>query len=344
MMQVDRQANGLTVLAAARGDLKVESGRCGEAFHKEVSRVILRMLEGGSFRGNLAVSCLPSLVMHYKNLRLPKMPADELAAAVQWEASDRLHLGEATTIQFFDAGHVQQGTDQRQEIILLAATNKLIDQHTTALVDSGLQPIAIDAIPAALARCLGKDDTEGKVRVVIDVGYSSSKVQICHGERVMFYKQIDIGGRAFDQAIIDHLNVTHQEASNVRHNLGQCDEQVRHSVHEAVGPMLVELSREIGLCLRYYSVTFRGQRPDRAILVGGEAHQHDLAAVIGEGAALDVNEDDLLAGFDLSAVSDVVGEASEHNQWVVAAGLALRPMGHSGGSSGGLSSGLRGAA
>jgi hypothetical protein len=51
-------------------------------------------------------------------------------------------------------------------------------------------------------------------------------------------------------------------------------------VFDATRSTMEELGREIGLCLRYYSVTFRGQRPNKLRLLGGEAADPMLLGVL----------------------------------------------------------------
>ena len=48
---------------------------------------------------------------------------------------------------------------------------------------------------------------------------------------------------------------------------------------EDIGPNADNLAREIGLCLRYHSVTFRGNKPGRVLLAGQPAPEPLLAAV-----------------------------------------------------------------
>src|SRR5438045_7899881 len=55
---------------------------------------------------------------------------------------------------------------------------------------------------------------------------------------------------------------------------------VRQAVHDAIRSTVEELAREIALCLRYYSVTFRGQRPGKLRLLGGEAGDAQLLSIL----------------------------------------------------------------
>ena len=49
-----------------------------------------------------------------------------------------------------------------------------------------------------------------------------------------------------------------------------------------------DLTKEISLCLRYYSVTFRGQRPSRVRLMGGEAHDPQLVTMLSGALSISV--------------------------------------------------------
>lgn len=340
LMQLGRaQASGRPmIVAAASAELPAEvRGATGERFQTALTDTVHKLLDTGVFQGRRAVSCLPAASVQYKNLRLPKMPADELKAAVEWEAADRLHLGkDSSAIQFFDAGEVRQGDELREEIILLAAPLAVVEAQTQALVACGLEPEAIDVVPAALARVAGltlptgMSGAELDGQVVIDVGYQSSKVLIARGGRIAFFKLIGIGGRNFDQAAAQALGATLEDAAERRRAIadeaadgaepGERYEQLR----AALRPVITELGREIGLCLRYYSVTFRGRRPEDAVLVGGEANNPFLPDLLPEIAGIAIKPTDLLAGFDVAAPHEALGGTRRRGAWAVAAGLSLR--------------------
>ncbi len=331
MLQIHRDGDKKVAVAAASRTLGRDvCPASGDAYHRAVTDAVRDMLATSHFKGHRAVSCLPAASLHYKNIRLPKMPRDELASAVQWEASERLKFsGEAMSVQFFDAGEVRQGTDARQEVIILAAPQKFIDAHIRSLRSCDLELDAIDAIPGALARCIEGTDSdaggEPVVHVVIDVGYSGTKVLITHGQRVCFFKLIDLGGRHMDEALAGKLELPASAASEARRGW-VCGGAGDARIAAALGPVVDELSREIGLCLRYYSVTFRGRRPEEAWIVGGESANAWLWARLCEDAGLRPVANDPLSTIDLTPVQSVVGGPDKWSGWGVAAGLSLRSM------------------
>ena len=60
-----------------------------------------------------------------------------------------------------------------------------------------------------------------------------------------------------------------------RHNgdrrVQERDPEIARSVTESIRPTIDKLCQELSLCLRYYSVTIRGQPLSQIVLGGGEA-------------------------------------------------------------------------
>ena len=63
---------------------------------------------------------------------------------------------------------------------------------------------------------------------------------------------------------------------------------MRQAVFDAGRSIMEDLGREVSLCLRYFSVTFRGQRPEKVRLVGGEACDPHLHAVLNTALPIPV--------------------------------------------------------
>jgi type IV pilus assembly protein PilM len=332
MLQLTLEGDRHVALAAASRPLgrDVNLGS-PDAYHQAVSHAVREMLSSGRFQGRHAVSCLPAASLQYKNIRLPRMPHDELASAVGWEASERLKLSsDAMDVRFFDAGEVQQGQEVRQEVILMAAPKRFIEEHIGSLMSCDLELSAIDVVPAALARCVTHnvpvDDQDPKVRVVIDVGYAGTKVLIVRGHRICFFKLIEIGGRHMDEALASKLQLPAAAAAEARRGwmTGEVSPESDARIASVMGPVVEELSREVNLCLRYYSVTFRGRRPEEALVVGGESGNAWLWAKLCEEAGLKPSPNDPMTSLDLTPVQAEVGGPDRWAGWAVALGLSLR--------------------
>lgn len=344
LLQLGRRGDGLVVRAAAGEALSLPASADLEHRLSAMTQTIHRLLDRGGFSGNSVVSCMPVDQLQYKSLRLPHMPMDELRAAVEWEASDRLKIEGGAHLQFFDAGEVRQGDESREEIILMAAPSLALDEHIQLLCRCGLEPVAIDAVPSALTRALGctpedlSDDAPAKL--ILDVGYRCTKVLIARRGRILFFRLIDIGGQKFEHTLMQRLNLSPQDAAELRVNLTRASgdaqgakpylfgstrrESVERAVFEALRPIMGDLVREVGLCLRYYSVTFRGRRPETALLAGGEARNPLLAKVFQEDISIAVMLAQPLINMDCTRPSGLPAGEEPYSEWSIAAGLSLR--------------------
>lgn len=200
-------------------------------FHTETQRAIGAALRRGKFSGKQAVSALPAELLRYKTLRMPPMPESDIAQAVAWEAAERFQLTESQSLQHYRAGTVNQGSERREEIIILAAEKNAVYDHANAMKQAGLLPTAIDATAAALARVLGSSDQS---TLTIHLSDNIAEVVGHRGDRVIFDKPIDL------IKLNDTINA-------------------------------IELAREVSLCVRYLSVTFGVHKPDAIWLAGHNA-------------------------------------------------------------------------
>lgn len=251
---------------------------CSAGYDQRLGEAIECALKQARFVGKRCVSAMPAESMQYKNVRLPKMPEPELASAVAWEAKERVMLGEPASVQFYHAGAVQQGQDERSEVVLVAAKQSAVDAHVRGLSKAGLVPVAIDATGAALARVAA---STGDTSFIVFAHRTMAEVVVARQSRVLLNKLLPLeeGGIA------------------------------------ATPPQ--ELAREIGLCLRYHTVTFRGEKPDRILLAGDVAPAPLMEAI---QSALGLPAVPLHEAVALG--TPTADESAD--TWAIAAGLSLR--------------------
>lgn len=348
MIQLTQVGNTLAVQAGAAYELPADMPEDADERRRIIVAGVHKLRSMCPFVGRQVVSALPESVVTYKNIRIPQMPPDERAEAVRWEAIDRLGLDEETArVSYLEAGEVRHGDDVRDELIVMAATADSVEAHMQTLLEAGLDPLAIETTPAALGRVASRTNRreidQQSVRAFIDVGKSQTNVMITRGNRVAFYKPIEVGGAQLNATVAKQLDLSLEDATAIRRKLAATDgdaggddqvlfgstrrESVRRAVFECTRPILSELAKEVGLCLRYYSVTFRGARPEAIELVGGEASDPLLATVVGEQLSCEARVLEPLAGVDLSDPSIGVERRGKQSDWAVATGLALRQPG-----------------
>lgn len=297
-----------------------------------VSAHIKEALSQNNFVGRSVVVGLPADAVEYKNLRVPAVSTEQLPTVIEQEASQR-HYFEPSVQQwrYLVAGDVEQGDERRKEVLLVAADCNVIEQYLKILDDNHLEPAAMTVSAEALARCFdeGAQETQDNhvrsntARVIVDMGASGARVLILSGQRIAFLKTIQIGGRRLDEEAARQLNVSQAEARRMRHG-----GETPGAVIDAIRDLAQDAARELQLCLRYYSVTFRGRKPESVQFVGGESRDASLATLLSQGAGVMVQPVSPLARIDLSRLTDKQIKASmtaAPGAWAVAAGLSMGP-------------------
>jgi type IV pilus assembly protein PilM len=337
MLQVEAVGTSLEVTAAAKMPLPPSVKSDSQSRIPLACDLIRQMFRQHPFRGRKIVAALPREIVHSKNLRLPLMPPAELDAVVNFEARNVFPFDtEKATVHYLAAGEVRQGTEMRQEVIVLAARNDDVNNLVENLHRSGavIQSLDIEAcaVYRSLERFIRRKEDENDVNVLVDIGARRSQVVIGRGREISFVKPIEIGGFHFHDAVSRKLGISLDEAEALRRRLVEAGEPtdaatrrdpVRQAVFDATRSPMEELGREISLCLRYYSVTFRGHRPTKLRLIGGEASDPQLQALLNSALVIPVEVGRPLYSVNTSRMkpADRRGAMCE---WALAMGLSLR--------------------
>jgi type IV pilus assembly protein PilM len=102
------------------------------------------------------------------------------------------------------------------------------------------------------------------------------------------------------------------------------DVSTRQVIIDAINAVAEELAREISLCLRYYTVTFRGRCVERAILSGGEGNEKILLNALRRRLPVNIEIAQPLGGLDMANVNFDGDRRGLLCEWVVAVGLGLK--------------------
>ena len=306
---------------------------------------VRKMLKGRRFRGRQVITALSCDQIEIKNVRLPMMPDSQIRQAVEAEAADRFDFPvQGNQLNFLRSGTVRSGNEVRNEVVMLAARDEIIQDHIAMLEEMGLYPDHIEAEPVALfrnqLRYLRRQADEEAVSVVIDIGVRGTCVVVARGREPVFVKFIDIGGRRMTEAVARQLNLNYHDARQMRlraakirsrggdrrgddHNDTPDRSSVDWTIRDAIRSEVESLSREIALCLRYCSVTFRGLRPEGVMLMGGQACDPLCVDMIAEQLNMDCSVCQPLRNVESSAADFGEDRRSLMTDWALCTGLAL---------------------
>ena len=352
MIQLAINGGHISVVAADKVRLDPNINGDGEERRSFIVTTIKQMLREGNFCGRNVISCLPNGQLKITSLRLADGEEGEIEQALRKEAAQRFGLDASQdVINYLVAGNVQEGDVIKNELILFATEDETIKKHIEMLEKAELRPVAIDTVPCALfrsfERSLRRQEDKERTVVFVDVGSRFTTVVFgCGGESggdISFIKQIPIGGENFNREIAAKLGIGISEAESLRATLrmgrsgpggrsgnsaygDSLDASTQQVITDTLGAEAEKLAREISLCFRYYTVTFRGKRVEQAVFAGGEAYESVLLNVLRRQLPVEIEVAQPLRGFDMTNVKFDSDRRGLLCEWAVAVGLSLKGL------------------
>lgn len=316
----------------------------------------------GGFTGRRCIVSLPREDICIQSVRLPKMPDHEMEQAAAWEASQRFGFDRAAMeVCVLRTGASLQSGENREEVLLVAASHARIQDRLVPILEAGFRPAAVDTGFGALARLFSqqfrREADRQHVRGVLDVGESGSNIIILRGDQIAFCKPVQIGGDHLNKAVSEHLQMELDAAADLRavriaeHGRQSVEKSIDaatdRAVFEAVRPLMGDIVKEVILCLRYYGVTFRGKPPCQIILSGRDGAEPRLAEMLHQASKVPVETDDAngtLADIGEQLRSVMNRDSGPAAAWAIAAGLSIRDLAAARSKSAGETPQTRGAA
>ncbi len=345
MIQLVHEGERFAVLDCAQQIVPLEIKSRAE-YELIILSSVSRMLKEGRFAGRDVVTALGWNDLQIRNLRLPADTQGDVENEIRRQAEERFGMDPVETeFRFLPAGDVRQGTEVCQEVIVLGAARSTIETHIDLLGKLGLKPAAIDAGPCALFRSferfLRREEDDEQVHALVDMGYEATRVVLSRGTDLILFKAIPLGGRHFDRLLSERLDLSRYEASEIRMRVqgcradsetGNADENdpppdsLKRAVFDALRPALEQIGKEIALCLRYCSATFRGLRCETITTVGGQARDPALRGFLADQVGLPFEVGRPMRNVVLDRGGCTLDRRAGQPEWAMAVGLALKPL------------------
>ena len=170
-------------------------------------------------------------------IEVPRMTDSELKETMKWEVERHVPFAPSETV--LDYQPLQQRTAEAQanpnmEVLLAVAQQDAVNNYIDTLFAAGLDPVAIDIEPLAIARAV-LDVAEGRPVVrppmlpgqaydmdlpetvaVVNVGAANTDIGIYQGDQLTFPRSLPLAGDSLTRAIAEALQYTSEQAERVK--------------------------------------------------------------------------------------------------------------------------------
>ena len=261
-----------------------------------------------------------------KNIVLPQMTDDELQESFAWHAEEHIPFD----ISDVNLDYHVTGTSADAIHVLMAACKRdKIANVKQAIQLAGKQPAIIDVDAFALQNCyeLNYDPQAGQVVALLNIGASTTNINILNGARSVFTRDATFGGNQYTSLLQKELGLTFDQAERVKRGMPMPEGSEHRDIEPILDTVSDILALEIQKTMDFYRATVEdGESAVQKILVsGGGSKLKGLVEFLAKRFEIPAEVFDPFRrirvdsrGFDPEYMREIVPEMA------IAVGLALR--------------------
>jgi len=261
-----------------------------------------------------------------KNIVLPQMSEDELQESFAWHAEEHIPFDISDVNLDY---HVMNRSAEAIHVLLAACKRDKVANLKQAIQLAGKQPSVVDVDAFALQNCyeLNYDPQPGHVVALLNIGASTTNINILNGVRSVFTRDATFGGNQYTSLLQKELGLTFDQAEAVKRGRPMPEGIEQRDISPILDTVSDILALEIQKTMDFYRATVEeGESAVEKILVsGGGSKLKGLVEFLSRRFEVPVEMFDPFRkikvdsrGFDPEYMREIVPEMA------IAVGLALR--------------------
>lgn len=261
-----------------------------------------------------------------KNIILPQMSSAELQESFAWHAEEHIPFDIAdVTLDY----HVTGSTDDAIHVLMAACKRDKVANLKQAIQLAGKQPAIIDVDAFALQNCyeLNYDPQPNEVVALLNIGASTTNINILNGNRSVFTRDASFGGNQYTSLLQKELGLTFEHAEQVKRGMPLPEPVEDRDIIPILETVSDILALEIQKTMDFYRATVEdgGVAVEKILVSGGGSKLAGLIDFLAKQFEMPVEIFDPFRkikvdsrGFDPEYMREVIPEMA------IAVGLALR--------------------
>ena len=261
-----------------------------------------------------------------KNIVLPQMSEAELQESFAWHAEEHIPFDISDVNLDY---HVMNRSDDAINVLMAACKRDKVANLKQAIQLAGKQPVVIDVDAFALQNCyeLNYDPRPGQIVALLNIGASTTNINILNGVRSVFTRDATFGGNQYTSLLQKEMGLTFDQAEAVKRGTPLPEGIEQRDISPILDTVSDILALEIQKTMDFYRATVEeGDSAVEKILVsGGGSKLAGLVDFLARRFEVPVEMFDPFRkirvdarGFDPEYMREIVPEMA------IAVGLALR--------------------
>lgn len=232
-----------------------------------IKTLISEKVIGSLHSSHVAIS-LPTTKTYCRTFTLPYSAEKVLKDAVILEAEQYIPIPSSSL--YIDYEIVEKDRSKKLITVLMGATPKtVVDNLVSNVKNAGLQPIIVEPSISAVTRLLTATENADLPTIIIDIGLTSTDIAIVEKGVLRVTGGIEVGSGTFTVDIAKKLNITIENAHQLKVLNGLNAGPRQQKLKTALGPSLEKLLTEIKRVIRYYNERVNSDKKLEQLLIVG---------------------------------------------------------------------------
>ena len=287
MVQLEASSSGRRIRAAVSLPLPC-SREALLADPAQFRALVRRALGRRPFSGRQVVSCLPPSDVRVMTLSYQRVSGEDDAVTIVRQLRERLKTElDSAVVDYVGIRSDSADAIERSAIVAVAQRERVL-AYLAAIRSAGLEPVALDIGPAALARLVSALDTGERYpnALLINFAQEKSYMSVIWGRRLILDREFDFCEsrlvarlcKTLDMPRDTVLRLLYERSIGEPGNAGT--DAIAQTIGEVLRPEFSMLAAEVNKTLIYTASKTRGQSVERVYLSGSVARYPDAAEVI----------------------------------------------------------------
>jgi type IV pilus assembly protein PilM len=337
LAQVQAEGDDFQLLAAASADFPGTDSPAGPredpaARLQFFAETVRNLITSGKFQGRSTVLGLPSSIVHTQHVTIDAIEEDKIKEAALAIVKDSLPFDPSRAlIRHAVAGQPRDGQG-RHRLVVMAADLDWVNQYIAAARKARVDVVAMNMQPIALLDCFAsiyrRTSEQKSVRMYVDIGSSGTRAVIGQGVKLLYFRNIPVGGEQITAAVADALGISAANARTMRLKCGTGSSDQADRVDAAARSAFDRLARELQTCREEHEDAFPELPVERLIFVGGEARLKALCDQVSEQLKIPGQIGDSLCRMVRNSrigIESAIDRRCPQPAWAAAIGLSMGP-------------------
>ncbi len=234
-LTVSALALGPTPLGIIQNNIITDPAAMGSA--------LKQLMRDSSITVKKAVGCIAGQnAVVIRIIEVPRMTDAELKETMKWEVERHVPFAPSETVldyQPLTPRTPEAASGPNMEVLLAVAQQDAVSNYLDVLFAAGLDPVAVDIEPLAVARAvldlsggqpvarpqllpgeMPYDGTLSETVAVINIGAANTEIAIYQGDQLAFPRSLPLAGDSLTRAIAEAMQITIDQAERMKRDYG----------------------------------------------------------------------------------------------------------------------------